>query len=459
MPEGWEKLSAVEILRHEDGSEHYNGIVELGVGGKIIERKVVVNPHEIWLDNPHENQSQGAIADINGTDHPVNVIGAMTSQEGERYYKVEGSETAIPESKITWVDGKTKDKLKPDTDSQEIIQRLQEGKQLLEEQVRILRNEKSGLEQRLGELSNQFDSLKAELDQIKKKLENNEEMEEVAGFKKGDAVAVLVEDGPAEDEMYEPGYEVVDFEGEEGDKKIVIEDKKSHERSPVVPEWLVHEGDLDEPEEPTLRTRFGRGWNRTTGRIGGFILGRQAALHNGKYNLLDRHGRVIEEDVEVIDGYTPESERAGAMAIGGAALVGAGVLVGYLIWGRHGGPNVINHHHTTTVPRGNGPTGNTSIFGIPGPNSSGRHVDFFNSGPGHRFTGVDLPKRLHLRKVFGHGVLVDDHGRTIVGRLKDGLFDRQGNLSERAKTISRAKGYLLTQGNLASRYMTYIWTR
>jgi hypothetical protein len=199
---------------------------------------------------------------------------------------------------------------------------------------------------------------------------------------------------------------------------------------------------------------------RVSGSLGGFLLGRQVQLHNGMYNLVDRRGRdVVAIDPEVAAVYEESNERTGAVALGAVALAGLAGVVGYLIGHKTGHTTIVNHNHTVIVPGSGARPEAGSALSIPGPNSSGRHVDLFNAAPGHRKTAVDLPKTVHFKKLFGHGILVDDKGRTIVGRLKHGLFDEQGNLSLRARTMAKAKGYLLTQGQLGKRYMTYIWQR
>lgn len=91
---------------------------------------------------------------------------------------------------------------------------------------------------------------------------------------------------------------------------------------------------VDNSDDKANPQRAGR-WNRFSGRIGNTLLGYQVKAHNGFHNIVDRNDRLVVEEVETY-GYPPESERAGALAVGSIALAGAGVLLGWLIWGRHG---------------------------------------------------------------------------------------------------------------------------
>lgn len=220
-----------------------------------------------------------------------------------------------------------------------------------------------------------------------------------------------------------------------------------------------------EPTEPEAQER-GNLWHRISGRVGRFVIGSQAAMHNGVYNLADRQGRrevVLEEvrDTETVGGYTEHERRRGAAAIvGGAALVGAGVLAGWLIWGRHGGHDVINHYYSNgaevagpPVVPGGGNGGSAAMNSL-----SGSHVDFFDASVGHRLTAVQLPKELHLETISGHEAIVDNHGNLVASssELPKGIADRQGNLSLDARKLLRAKGYILAQGKLGNRFMTIV---
>jgi hypothetical protein len=151
------------------------------------------------------------------------------------------------------------------------------------------------------------------------------------------------------------------------------------------------------------------------------MTGYQVRAHNGLYNLVDRRGNVVREDVEVVDGYAVESERRGAAVVGGVALLGAGVLVGWLLFGRHG-----NHEATKTITEtvttgnGGGSTTKEVILnrpggslhdavinrgGVPSVNlaspvdhlsGSGWHRDYFPGLNEHKAFGVDLPKGYNM---------------------------------------------------------------
>jgi hypothetical protein len=197
-----------------------------------------------------------------------------------------------------------------------------------------------------------------------------------------------------------------------------------------------------EPKKQVIRTSESRPrqvWNQTAGRLGDLMLRRQVELHNELYSYLDNRGRRITVEEEVIDGYPESSRRAGAAAIGAVAVGGVvGGLIGYFI-GRHTGHDVINHYHTIKTP--------------PSPS----HVALYNSAPGYRLTGAELPQKLHLAKdLSGRSIIRDNDGLTVVGHLKDGLFDRQGNLSRPARALLRAKGYILNQLPFGGRYMTKV---
>lgn len=212
--------------------------------------------------------------------------------------------------------------------------------------------------------------------------------------------------------------------------------------------------ETDDERRPNFLRRAGAG-------IGGFLVGRQVRIHNGYYNVADRWGRnptiIDAEEGEIL---IEEDERRGALV--GAAAVGVVIgavlaeLVEHKIWGHSSGPKVINHYNTVTVPGSNG----HEVLGtaVPGPNTSGRHIDYYNSGLTHRKTGVDLPKAVHLAGATGHQRIVDSNGNTIVPHSKL-EWDRQGNLSRATRAYLRAKNYALTQGKLGRRYMTYLWQK
>lgn len=359
-----------------------------------------------------KQESVEATWHVNGHDFPVKVVGAHDQQlEGKDYLKIEGSDTAIPRDQVTWPEKQ------PETD-------LAAENAVLARENGLLRHELKEANSKIDTLEKKIDELGEKLEQLMHRLED-----------KGDTVAE-----PPEADTPEPT------------------EPATEESAATVPE------NQDAAEESNERRR-GNVLHRVTGRVGRAVLGTQAKIHNGLYNISDRNGRrevIIEEvrDEKTIGGYTEHERRRGAAAlIGGAALVGAGVLAGWLIWGRHGGHDVINHYYYD----GNEVAGPPAVPGAGGGSNAANvvhdsHVDFFNAAPGHRRTGVMWPKELHTANVSGHKVVLDNHNNVVLGHsdMPKGISDRQGNLSVAARKKLRAMGYVLSQTKLGRRYMTFV---
>lgn len=83
---------------------------------------------------------------------------------------------------------------------------------------------------------------------------------------------------------------------------------------------------------------------------------------------------------------------------------------------------------------------------------SGSHVDFYNTNPGNRLTGVMLPKKASLKHNSNNTAsIVDNSGKTVISKVE---WDRQGNLSKATRNDLTKKGYVLVQAKLGDRYMT-----
>lgn len=239
--------------------------------------------------------------------------------------------------------------------------------------------------------------------------------------------------------------------------------------------WGVREKRLTSPN----RLRRGR-TGRLFGGIGDFILGRQVALQNGVYSYANRDGSTTVVEEEVIEGHPESSIVTGERAVvGGVALLAAGVVIGWAIDRiedyfeyKHGVPRsgigTTIHEGTKTVTHTVTQSPSNTVQVLPpvthGAQSGqhlveigGRHIDYYNSAPGHKLTGVENPKILHLQhNLGGDHSLVDNRGKTIINQVE---WDRQGNLSRATRAAVRAKGFLLSQGQLGKRYMTEVWRR
>jgi hypothetical protein len=308
------------------------------------------------------------------------------------------------------------------------MQRLTERIDDLEERNRLLEEREIAREAELTALQNQLADTNAE-------TLNDQELE------------VNTENVPIH--TLEPEPEVVEEE------VIDIDPEENVTGSPVV-DPSVEASPMSEH-----RSRIGR----ITGSIGGWLLGRQVRLHNGAYNLVDRRGNVTVVEEETAANYAETNERAGVAAVGGLAV---GAVVGIALWeffehkvfGHSSGSSakVINHYDTVTVPPSGSGAHSVNAFDIPGANSSGRHVDYYNSDLNHRKTGIEMPKKVHLDGAPGSQRIVDSSGNVVVPHNKLS-WDRQGNLSSSTRSYIRGKNYLLTQANLGKRYMTEIWQK
>jgi uncharacterized coiled-coil protein SlyX len=111
--------------------------------------------------------------------------------------------------------------------------------------------------------------------------------------------------------------------------------------------------ELEEDEDLSGQDRKRSRWSRARERVGGAILGWQVQAHNGAYRIMNRRGEVVDEvDDETAYEYRESERRAGGAAIlGGLALLGAGVLVGWFLH-RHGHGNEYNEIITNgKIPR------------------------------------------------------------------------------------------------------------
>jgi hypothetical protein len=437
-PKSWqERFSDWELEPTDDGiGSRLYGIE------KETDKRTEVIPH--YLEKNINNkfgvelkQEVPAIWHKNAEDIPVQVTGIKGTHEGVTYFGVEGSDTGIAETEIEWV--------KPEKSQATALTNEELTNELsgLHEQIR-------GMEETLQTITRQ----NQELTQRNQELTQRNKMLEALLRANGIAIPGEPEATP-EAEPTETVSAPPMPEAKEPAMAVPI--------SPETPEPAV---EAEEAKESPDSER-GNAWHRLSGRIGRSILGTQASLHNRLYNLTDRQGRrevIVEEavDEERVGGYTEQERRAGrAAVIGGAALAGAGVLVGWLIWGRHGGHDVINHYYSNgtevtgpPVPGGGGGPSTADTIG-------GSHIDYFNDAIDRRRTGVMLPQELHLQNVSGHQAIVDNQGNIVVGHnnLPDGIADRQGNLSIAARKKLRAMGYALDQTKLGGRFMTFVQGR
>ena len=286
-----------------------------------------------------------------------------------------------------------------------------------------------------------------EISKLKEDLGIDSEETPPTDFEEGQEVKVIYEGRVVTAEIksephWDPGRHVWTYE------VVVIGSDDTEILYPTRRELITWQELALPSEEPPVEItpppegQAGQWWLRTRGRIGDIVTGRSAGQRTLAAMQAYRYGRVRQVTEE--EWYPNGSVEAGERAVGAVAVAAVlGGVVSYLIWGRHSGHNVVTHPVYPVYP------------GTP----KGEHIDLVNSAAGHRLTGAELPKSLHLTKnLSGHYIVKNNLGQTVVSQheLPKGMFDRQGNFSRAARAVFRAKGYSLKQLRFGGRYMTEV---
>lgn len=313
--------------------------------------------------NAEPQESARALWKNDDNDTPVTIEGYIGRVDDEDYLKATGSDTGIPRSQLEWVsDGDRSENSNSELDD--------------------LRQELSELRQKVERM----DAVQAENQQLKQKNEElKREIEQLrqASSNRTETTSDLADEPDA----------IVQPEIEPEFHRILTPDTSTASR-----------------------------WNRFRARAGNLLTGR-TLFANAQTRWGERDGRryrIVEEEVQD-DGTIESDRRAGTAAvIGGAALVGAGVLAGYLIWGRHTGHNplVINHNHTKTV---------TDTVTLPSSGGSVRNIEVNHNTElwnaqtgGGGDVGISLPRGYHLVKssTSGYHEIVTSNGRVVADHIE-----------------------------------------
>jgi len=217
-----------------------------------------------------------------------------------------------------------------------------------------------------------------------------------------------------------------------------------------------------EPANTESKEGFRTRWNRLTGRLGSFMLGRQAAVHNGVYSYVDRRGRKVVVDEEVVDGYPESNRRAGAYALIGA--IGAVALVGIAYWlgtRGHNGPDIVQidsdqlkelsdqHIKIENNQQEILEKINQGVINPDGTGIGGFEREYLGGTLDNHSIAVDLPRGANLiQNAGGKYDIVGPGGNIWVKNIE---WDRQGNLAEWVRSS-------LTNKNLevAQHHLTYL---
>lgn len=285
MPVGYEKLDGIEVVKQQDGSIRYNGLLRLGTDGVTLDRKVLLpDLAEVWGYDSEQSQTEWE------------------------------SRQADPEK---WV----------------LYSRVAELEQRVAE-----------LTDRLSGRGAPIDSSVIVTPAVPAR-ETGHKAEKTIG--PGILLSHRHHDGSITHGLTaisrpwpeDNGVVYVTVRDDNGQNHIIPE----HDLLPDAgqmepqPDWPI-------PRRVESDSPVKRAWHRTAGRLGGLMLGAQVRLHNGASRALDRPSPAVA--VEEFDGYTTQEIASGEQALGVAAVAAVlGGLVAYLIWGRHGAtpPEIINH--------------------------------------------------------------------------------------------------------------------
>jgi regulator of replication initiation timing len=440
MPRGYEKLDGIELVKQKDG-EKYRGVLVLGDGEDTFERRVQIpDVLEMWGYDPEDREREA---------------------EWQAY--------------------------QADPEKYELMSLMRGMKNQLSE----LNDKITGLQKHIGTLERENKSLRAEIERLRTEgvpATNNKTVSTES------AAEVIVEDNPNvidENRAETKGYKVIGFAKDAtGKDQIAVKNESIGDKGSLVyPEFLRHDEVIQQTEapapapnetvitdvpgetaevvetqdtQPEVTTGFRNRWNRVTGSIGRYMLGRQAAIHNGVYTLTDREGRrqaFIEEVEEggTVDGYAYYERRNGARvaAAAGIAAVGAVLIWEFLehkVWGESHSRTIresitqntggLGAHEAidkardeqnaaaiATLGRRVDQLGaaNPTIPSVGGGNAAGLHREFFNGSNGNHAFGVYLPINTHLfRNADGRYNIVLPNHSVLVHNIE---WDRQGNLA------------------------------
>lgn|GEM_PF-6317632 len=477
FPEGYlDKLSRVEVAEQKNGNVVY-GIIEFGTGEDTVERKVPLDLNRAWGYDPKERERY--------LEDPVTwTVGQLSRQVAELT-----KQKATLENRVAELEAK----LGASTGQPDV--ELQTVQQVPAESI-----QKPPVTEDPTIETSASPSTEAQAPPPQASSLAPETTPKQAEIKFDDKVRIKKPDGTFED-----GWTVKSgvWKDEDGDDRITLAKNGGELVFPKesdLKEWQEDEAKENTGEQidnssssPDAKdvqkqetTGFRNHWNRMTGRIGRFIMGSNAAITTGLYNLADKQGRrvvTLEEvrNTETVDGYTESERRNGVVAlVGGAALAGAGLLAGYLLWHK-GGHDVINSYGNSNSPGGteagnhhhglfghdwlDGPEkalgidldGDGDIAGVDIgsiPNSglgadegrgfsslsealsqSGAHLGTYNLEHGRDIVEVVLPKNLDITTTNGVASLFDvDTGKTVLrgSDLPRGMFQTDGQLSRAA---------------------------
>jgi hypothetical protein len=400
-----------------------------------------------------------------------------------------------------------------------------------------------------------LETMQTELGTLRAKMTRYEDG--VDGYNIGDSVAWQQQED--EKESYETGYVVVGYT----DEKIKIRNPETGDIHEVDSGVLAHEEDLDNEELDiiapgdilTYTPSAGAsepGWVATSGiwsdrdgaefvtarspsgverhlryeeisigddvpppppadtpgqrpgRFNRFLMTPNLAIGRGMTNLMTRRTTTVTEYDAAGRPVNEVVNRSGVGALGGAAIAGAGVLVGYLIWGRHGGHNygpdiaslrlhekqnqaaILAHARADKVndaaqikaaiaannkadrvkdaaqikaavaaqeraEEAQGASGGLQGSSV-GHNGNSLHTYYYDGDPGHRKTGLKS-NVLRLLGRPGHKYLVDNNGHVVLNHVQ---WDQQRKLSVLDRARLKSKGFNLGTGLLSRGYTTII---
>lgn len=285
--------SRVEFSIYSTGRTAFYGIQGGQRGVRLPEARVL----ESFGHDPSEReQPVEAIWHDDGEDRPVTVIGSVgyDKEDKQLIYKIEGSEERVPGNKLEWA------KEKKESTLEEKIAELQERDKRREREIQELRNE-------VQELRRQVEGWKNHA----QRLENQ-----------------LITNGITPESKFRPEPRTKDDSQTDGEPK-----KGTKSAADAEPAADGAPPPAREPvEPPTAEPAPSR---RSTWRdriIGGRVRPRREVVVTRDVP----QGEVVRER-EVVEREEDDRRRVVLAALGGAALVGAGVFAGWLIWGRHSG--------------------------------------------------------------------------------------------------------------------------
>jgi hypothetical protein len=222
----------------------------------------------------------------------------------------------------------------------------------------------------------------------------------------------------------------------EGQPRIVKLDDLREWNPETAPPPAAQENGLPDGSRPVYRRRgrFGQMWDRIRGRqTGEYVATGAYATPDGGYV------RVVDEEIVEVPPSEFEARDGTARVMGGLALVGVGILAlhellehkylghsptremrhnGIYPWGWWPKGAHELHHHAAHLKD----SANQALN-----HGNGAHTDWYNPSEGHRRTGVELSRAIHLTGQPGNEHLVDGNTTLLGGKKVN--WDSQGKLS------------------------------